>query len=68
MRCGGCGGGRRVSDTALAVGRAVLGGGMNAVLDLPEDPVTHEVEALATASFEAHLERRLRASRVLHGA
>ncbi len=68
VRCGGCGGGRRVSDTALAVGRAVLGGGMNAVLDLPEDPVTHEVEALATASLEAHLERRLRASRVLHGA
>lgn len=66
VRCTSCGGGRPVSDSALAVARAVLNGGLKAVLDLPVDAVTHEVEALATTSLEAHLERRLRAVRVLH--
>ena len=65
VRCGSCGGGRVVSDPALAVTRAVLNGGLNAVLDLPEDAVTHEVEELATSSLEAHLERRLRSLRLL---
>lgn len=66
VRCGSCGGGRPVSDAALAVSRAVLGGGLSAVLDLPEDAVTHEVEALATTALEAHVERRLRSLRLLH--
>ncbi len=66
VRCRSCGGGRRVSDSALAVSRAVLNGGLNAVLDLPEDAVTHEVEGLATTSLEAHVERRLRSLRLLH--
>jgi DNA repair protein RecO (recombination protein O) len=66
VRCRSCGAGRRVSDEALAVGRAVLGGGLNAALALPEGPVTHEVDALATAALEVHLERRLRVVNVLH--
>ncbi len=66
VRCGSCGGGRPVSEPALAVTRAVLGGGLKAVLDLPEDAVTHEVEGLATGALEAHIERRLRSLRVLH--
>jgi hypothetical protein len=45
----------------------VLSGGLRAVLDLPEDAVTHEVEGLATTALEAHIERRLRSLRVLHG-
>ena len=65
VRCGSCGGGRVVSDAALAVSRAVLSGGLNAVLDLPEDAVTHEVEALATSALEAHVERRFRSLRML---
>ena len=60
------GGGRSGSDPALAVSRAVLNGGLNAVLDLPEDAVTHEVEGLATTSLEAHVERRLKSLRLLH--
>ncbi len=64
VRCGGCGGGRAVSDAALSVARAVLNGGLNAVLDLPEDATTHEVEALAVSALEAHVERRMRALRV----
>jgi DNA repair protein RecO (recombination protein O) len=66
VRCQNCGGGRPISDEALAVSRAVLGGGLNAALALPDGNVTHEVEALATTALEAHLERRLRAVRVLH--
>ncbi len=66
VRCRSCGGGRSVSDAALAVSRAVLNGGLNAVLDLPEDAVTHEVEGLATTSLEAHVERRLKSLRLLH--
>ncbi len=66
VRCGSCGGGRPVSDDALNVGRAVLGGGLNAVLSLPEGAVTHEVESLATRALELHVERRLRSLRLLH--
>jgi DNA repair protein RecO (recombination protein O) len=66
VRCRSCGGGRVVSDQALSVGRAVLGGGLNAVLSLPEGSVTHEVEAYATTALESHIERRLRSLRLLH--
>ncbi len=68
VRCASCGGGRPVSPEALSVSRAVLGGGLNAVLSLPESPVTFEVESLATTALEAHIERRLRALRLLHEA
>jgi DNA repair protein RecO (recombination protein O) len=66
VRCRSCGGGRSISDEALAVCRAVLGGGLSVVLDLPDGDVTREVDSLATAIVEAHLERRLRSVRVLH--
>lgn len=66
VRCASCGGGRPISSDALNVSRAVLGGGLNTVLDLREGSVTHEVEALATSALEAHIERRLRALRLLH--
>lgn len=68
VRCRSCGGGRPVTDQALSVCRAVLGGGLNAVLDLPEGAVTHEVDAVATAALELHIERRLRSLKVLHDA
>src|SRR4029077_19227576 len=45
VRCENCGGGRPVSDEVLSVIRAVLGGGLNAALALPDSSVTHEVEA-----------------------
>jgi hypothetical protein len=68
VRCRACGGGRPISDEALAVSRAVLGGGLVAVLDLPDGDVAREVDTLATSALEGHLERRLRSVRVLHGA
>ena len=66
VRCRSCGGGRAVSDEALAVSRAVLGGGLNVALALPEGSVTHEVEGIATSALEGHIERRLRSLHVLH--
>lgn len=66
LRCASCGGGRRISDDALMLSRAVLGGGLRSVLDLPGGPLVNEVESFATTALEAHLERRLRSVRVLH--
>jgi DNA repair protein RecO (recombination protein O) len=66
VRCGSCGGGRVVSDESLSVTRAVLGGGLNAVLDLPESSKTHDVESMASEMLELHIERRLRSLRVVH--
>ncbi len=40
--------------------RAILGGGLDAALDLAAGAVTHEVEALAARAVEQHIERRLR--------
>lgn len=65
LRCGPCGGGRVVSSEVLAVARAVIGGGLNAVLDLPDGPHVHDLELLSAGLLESHLERRLRAIRVL---
>ena len=39
----------------------ILGGRLREALSRQESPVTHEVAALATRSFEQHVERRLRA-------
>ncbi len=41
--------------------RDILGGRLTEALDVPESPITHEVGHLATAVFEHHIERRLRA-------
>lgn len=66
LRCGSCGGGRVVSPETLTLARAVLGGGLRAVLDLPDGPVVHDLEGFASGLLEHHIERRLRAIRVLH--
>ena len=66
VRCGPCGGGRAVSPESMSVVRASLGGGLNAVLDLPASPKTNDVESIASEMLELHIERRLKAIRVLH--
>ncbi len=68
VRCGPCGGGRNVSSESLAVTRATLGGGLNAVLDLPDSSKTHDVESLASEMLELHIERRLKALRVINNS
>lgn len=57
--------GRYVSPEALATMRAVLGGGLAAVLRTPESAVTHEVADVTTQLYEHHVERRLRSQRVM---
>ncbi|MEZ5237489.1 MAG: DNA repair protein RecO [Microthrixaceae bacterium] len=66
LQCASCGGGRPVSEETLTLARAVLGGGLRAVLDLPAGAAVHDLEAFASTLLEHHIERRLRAIRVLH--
>jgi DNA repair protein RecO (recombination protein O) len=65
VTCRNCRQGIAVKPETIAVLNEVLTGGLNAVLDLPETPVTHELESLATQAMEFHLERRLRAVHVI---
>jgi DNA repair protein RecO (recombination protein O) len=60
--CPSCRRGAPISAEGLAVLRAILGGGLSAVLAAPAPPATAEVEALATRAMEHHIERRLRVS------
>lgn len=57
--------GRYVSTEALAIMRAVLGGGLAAALAMPESAATHEVADITTRLYEHHVERRLRSQRAL---
>jgi DNA repair protein RecO (recombination protein O) len=59
--CRACRSGVAVSAGALAVMGEILGGRLREALNRDESPLTHEVAALATRSFEHHVERRLRA-------
>ena len=63
--CRSCRRGRSISADALGLLRRVLGGDLVAVLAEPPGPATHELEVLATAAMEHHIERRLRAVSVL---
>ena len=65
MRCHDCRRGRPISDGAIGLMRRVLGGGLGGVLQEPVGPATGEVDMLATALLEHHLERRLRSVAVL---
>jgi len=60
--CRNCRRGTPLSPDALDLMRMVLGGSLSAALALPPSPATSEVENLATAAMEHHLERRLRAA------
>ena len=50
---------------ALGLMERILGGGLGGVLAEPVGPATGEVDLLATALMEHHLERRLRSVAVL---
>ena len=65
--CRDCRRGRPVSSSAIAVMRAVLGGGLAGALAVTEPAVCAEGDAVATSAVEYHLERRLRSRRVLDG-
>jgi len=63
--CRDCRRGVAVSEDALTLVRAILGGGLAAALSVPASSTTFEVEHLAAHSMEQHLERRLRSLHVL---
>jgi DNA repair protein RecO (recombination protein O) len=66
--CQGCRSGQSVTTAAVAVMRAVLGGGLSKALAVTDLSVCAEVDALVTSAAEYHMERRLRSRRVLDGA
>jgi len=57
-----------IREESLSVMRAVLGGGLSTVLEVPAGPVTHEVDDLVGRMWEHHIERRLRSAHVLDRA
>ena len=63
--CEKCRRGKKVSSSALAVMRAVLGGALSTALAVDDAQVCAEVDALATDCVEFHLDRRLRSRRSL---
>jgi len=63
--CRACRQGVAISSDALELLRGILGGRLGQLLRGPETPAVTEVAALATSSLEVHLERRLKAVRVL---
>lgn len=65
VTCRNCRQGIAISTDSLTLLRAILSGGLNAVLDLPTSNTTHDLEALATRAMEHHLERRLRAIHII---
>ncbi len=66
--CRTCRRGVPVSPAALALMRRVLEGGLAGALAEPASPTVSEVASLAIHSMEQHLERRLRAVRILDQA
>jgi DNA repair protein RecO (recombination protein O) len=60
LLCDGCRRGQALSPEAVALVQDILGGRLGAALSRPSGPAGHEVEHLATAAMEHHLERRLR--------
>jgi DNA repair protein RecO (recombination protein O) len=65
--CRRCRRGRSVSPEALALMRAITGGGLGAVLQGEPPPGAAEVATLATEAMEVHLDRRLRTVRSVAG-
>lgn len=63
--CRGCARGVSISPGARDLLARILGGDLVAVLAEPASPAVHDVEHLASAAFESHVERRLRSIGVL---
>ncbi len=65
VTCRRCRSGRPVSSAALELLRDIFGGRLGAALRHPGGEATAEIETLATAAFENHVERTLRSVAVL---
>ena len=66
LTCATCRRGTAVSEEAVELLQAILGGRLGAALNAPASPATHEVEVLATKAMEHFLERRLRSAALLN--
>lgn len=67
VRCSGCRAGRPVSPEALQIIKMMIGGQLGAALALPIGAASHEVNTLAAAAVEHHVERRLKSLAILRG-
>lgn len=65
LRCSGCRKGRPISAQAVKIIKMILTGQLGAALALPSAPATQEVNALAAAVLEHHVERRLKSLSVM---
>ncbi len=65
LRCATHRGGIPVSTGAVTILQQVLGGQLSWALEQPAVPATYEVDHLASAAMERHVDRRLRALHLL---
>lgn len=67
LRCSAHREGTAVTPQAVLILQLILGGHTTRALGLPVGPATFEVDHLASVALERHVDRRLRALRVLDG-
>ncbi len=65
--CRSCRSGTAVAPETVVLARQVLGGQLRAALATPSSRATAELERLATAAVEYHLDRRLRSAHLAPG-
>ena len=63
--CNKCQRGRTISDTSIAVMRAILGGGLKQALEVKDMQTVSEIDRIASEAVEFHLERKIRSRRVM---
>jgi len=63
--CDKCQRGRSISDTSIAVMRAILGGALNKALEVKDVKTISEIDRIASEAVEFHLERKIRSRRVM---
>jgi DNA repair protein RecO (recombination protein O) len=63
--CNKCQRGRSISETSIAVMRAILKGGLNQALEVKDMKTISEIDRIASEAVEFHLERKIRSRRVM---
>lgn len=63
--CKECKRGRTVTNSSIAVMRAVLGGGLKSALEVKDEEIVAEIDRIANEAMEFHLERKIRSRRVM---
>jgi DNA repair protein RecO (recombination protein O) len=63
--CNKCKRGKSISDSSIAVMRAILGGALNQALEVEDGKTISEIDRIASEAVEFHLERKIRSRRVM---